>query len=103
LNGSAQPSLVVDGMNGEDLRGTVALWGYANEESYFSNVRITTAAAGAVKNGAGAAGEDLPVAGTWRDGYIELTFNGEGIATLAGWVEGDAGKGRMKVEGRAAT
>jgi len=45
LNGSAKPSLVVDGLKGEDLRGAVALWGDQGEESYFSNLRITPAAA----------------------------------------------------------
>jgi hypothetical protein len=149
LNGSAQPSLVVDGLKGEDLRGSVALWGYAAEESYFSNVRITnTAAVETVKNGSdvagtwevhyasdagkldgslklsregskvtgtwsGALGTECPVEGTWRDGYVELSFAGEWPkdadqgapgpvkAFLAGWVDGTSAKGRMRVEGRA--
>jgi hypothetical protein len=142
LNGSSKPSLVVDGLKGEDLHGTVALWGYAGEESYFSNLRITHAAAQPVKNGADASGvwdvkfatdagpfqgslklsrdgnkltgtwsgdlgEDRAVAGTWRDGYVELTFTGtwpkegEVATSLAGWIDGGSGKGRMKVEGRA--
>src|SRR5260370_33451938 len=37
LNGSSKPSLVVGGLKGEDLHGAVGLWGYANEESYFSS------------------------------------------------------------------
>ena len=41
LNGSDKPSLVIDGMKGEDLHGAVGLWGFTNEEAYFSNVRIT--------------------------------------------------------------
>ena len=44
LNGSEKPSLVVDGLKSANLRGAVGLWGYAGEESYFSNVRITPAA-----------------------------------------------------------
>ncbi len=56
LNGSGQPALVVDGLKGHDLHGAVALWGYAGEESYFSNVRITPAAPVPVKNGSDAAG-----------------------------------------------
>ncbi len=148
LNGSENPSLVVDGLKGQDLRGGVALWGYQGEEAYFSNIRITNSAALPVKNGADASGKwqvrcssdagifngtlelardgsrvtgtwsgDLgnarPVAGTWRDGYVELTFNGHwpsrglgdatnAAATLAGWIDGDSAGGRMKVEGRAA-
>lgn len=57
-------------------------------------------------------GKDLNVSGTWRDGYVELTFMGNwqedanatpvpAAATLAGWIDGDSAAGRMKVEGRA--
>lgn len=147
LNGSENPSLVVDGLKGQDLRGGVALWSYQGEEAYFSNVRITSSTPLPVKNGAdasgtwqvkyssdagtfdgtlqlardgskvtgtwsGALGDARPVAGTWRDGYIELSFNadwprtplGDGgiaVATIAGWIDGDSAGGRMKVEGRA--
>jgi hypothetical protein len=147
LNGSAQPALSVDGLKGVDLRGAVALWGFAGEEAYFSNVRVTNAPPQPVKNGADAAGswetklatdagpfagtlqirreagvltgtwsgdfgDNRPVTGTWRDGYVELTFTGEwpknrpgggGSApvTLAGWIDGASGKGRAKVDGRA--
>ncbi|HXW91054.1 MAG TPA: hypothetical protein VEK33_10955 [Terriglobales bacterium] len=143
VNGSENPSLVVDGLKGQDLRGGVALWSYAGEEAYFSNVRITNSTPLPVKNGSNASGAwqvkvssdagnfegtlqlradesnlagtwsgDLgnarPVSGTWRDGYVELTFNAEwpgksesATATLAGWIDGDAARGRMKVEGRA--
>lgn len=146
LNGSENPSLVVDGLKGQDLRGGVALWSYEGEEAYFSNVRITNSTPLPVKNGADASGTwqvkcstdqgifngnlqlardgsrvtgtwsgDLgaarPVAGTWRDGYLEISFNAEwpsggpgsagpAPATLAGWIDGDSAGGRMKVEGR---
>ena len=56
LNGSAKPSLVVDGLKSPNLKGGVALWGYAGEESYFANVHITPAAPQPVKNGSDAAG-----------------------------------------------
>ena len=144
LNGSEQPSLVVDGLKGEDLQGGVALWPYQGEEAYFSNVRITNSTPLPVKNGSdptgmwqvsftsyagnldgtlqlsregskvmgqlfGGLGTARPVAGTWREGYVELTFNAEwpkhglgdpgtGAAKLAGWFDGDSGGGRMRVE-----
>jgi hypothetical protein len=148
LNGSSEPTLIVDGMKGERLRGAVLLHGYQGEESYFSNVRITHAPPQPVKNGSdaagawqvklatdagpfegtlqltrnvstlsgtwsGALGQNLPVTGTWRDGYVELSFTGEWpkdagagapgpvLTTLAGWVDGDAGKGRGKIEAHA--
>jgi hypothetical protein len=143
LNGSDSPSLIVDGLKGEDLEGAVALWSYANEETYFSNVKIENAKPEPIENGgeaagtwdvkfasdagpfagtmklvrqgntlvgiwSGAFGPNQQVSGEWRDGYVELTFSGTwpeqpGVvtATLAGWVDGDSAKGRMKVEGRA--
>ena len=148
LNGSAKPSLVVDGLKGEDLHGAVGLWGYTNEESYFSNVRITPAVPQNLKNGSdvagswemryssdaggmgasvelhrdgnnvtgtwsGPLGEGRAIAGTWRNGYVELSFAGEWPkesrqgapgpvnAFLTGWIDGDSGKGRMRVEGRS--
>ena len=147
LSGSEQPSLVVDGLKGEDLRGGVALWGYQGEEAYFSNVRITNSTPLPVKNGSdaggtwqvtfssyagnfdgtlqlardgskvtgtwsGALGKDRPVSGTWRDGYVEFSFNAElptkrppdpknAAATLAGWIDGNSAGGRMRVEGVA--
>jgi hypothetical protein len=148
LNGSTKPSLVVDGLKGEDLHGAVGLWGFTNEEAYFSNVRITPAVPQNVKNGSdiagswemrymndvtgmaaqmelhrdgdkvtgtwsGPLGEGRAVTGTWRNGYVELSFLGEWSkeyrkgapgpvqAFLAGWIDGDSGKGRMRVEGRS--
>ncbi len=143
LNGSENPSLVVNGMKGAELRGGIALWGYAGEEAYFSNVRVTPAGPapvtidgeadgswvvefgsdygtfkgsmdlhrdGTVVKGtwSGDFGNDLPVSGKWRNGYVELSFNGTwpekqipATAVLAGWIDGDSARGRMKVEGKA--
>jgi hypothetical protein len=143
VNGSENPSLVVDGLKGEDLQGAVALWSYAGEEAYFSNLRISNAKPDSLTNDgeaagtwdvkfssdagaytgtmklvrqdstltgiwSGAFGPNQPVTGTWRDGYVELSFSGTWpeqpgtvTVTLAGWVDEDAAKGRMKVEGRA--
>lgn len=143
VNNSANPSLVVDGLKGEDLQGGVALWGYAGEEAYFSNLWISYAKPEPVENGgeaagtwdvtfasdagrftgtmkltrqvgkvtgawSGAFGPGQPINGTWRNGYVELTFNGTWsdqpgtvTAILAGWIDGDSAQGRMKVEGRA--
>jgi len=148
VNGSANPALIVEGLKGEDLHGAVALWGSPNQESYFSNVRITPAAPQKLQNGADISGawdlhyagdvgafdgslrlkregskvtgswsgglaQDSAVTGTWRDGYVELSFAGEwpkdiglgepGAVTviLAGWIDGNTGGGRMRVEGHS--
>ena len=146
LNGEAQPALVVDGLKTSNLHGAVALWGYAGEESYFSNIRVTPASAVPVKNGSDAAGEwelksstdvgpfagslklmrdgdrlsgswrgdlgnDKPVTGIWRDGYIEVSFPadwpegregkpGPITAFIDGWIDDANAKGRIRVEGR---
>jgi hypothetical protein len=148
LNGSAKPSLVVDGLKGENLRGAIGLWSFTDEEAYFSNVRITPAVPQNLKNGSdiagswemryssdaggmaasmdlhrdgdkvngtwsGPLGERCAITGTWRNGFVELSFAGEWPkesrqgapgpvnAFLTGWIDGDSAKGRMRVEGRA--
>lgn len=148
LNGSSSPSLIVNGLKGEDLSGGIALWGYPGEESYFSNLRVTPEKPEPIFNGSDAAGtwhvtfgsdygryqgtlelhragtaitgtwsgdlgSALPVTGTWRNGYVELSFTAnwpkeygkpetEPVrAALAGWIDGDSAAGRMKVEARA--
>jgi len=143
VNGSEQPSLVVDGLKGDDLRGGIALWGYPEEEAYFSNFHVVSSPPAPVKNGSeaagswqltirelanfqgtlqlkrdgnklagdwsGAVGKAHAVAGTWRNGYIELSFDAElgnpanpiiAPAIMAGWIDGDAGSGRMRVVDR---
>jgi hypothetical protein len=148
LDGAAKPILVVEGLKGEDLHGAVALWGYTNEEAYFSNVRITPAVPAKITNGSdvagawdmrylgdaggmeasmvlhrdgdkvtgtwsGPLGQGRAVTGTWRNGYVELSFAAEWprdarqgapgpvTAFMAGWIDGDSAKGRMRVEGRS--
>lgn len=147
LNGAPKPSLVVDGLKSGNLRGAIGLWGYAREESYFSNLRITRAAPTAIQNGADAggawnlkvssdaigfetslnlvrngsnltgtleaeAGKSIPVTGTWRDGYIEVSFPfdwpagmdgapGPTTAFMDGWIDDRSARGRIRVDGRA--
>jgi hypothetical protein len=61
----------------------------------------------------GPLGENRAITGTWRNGYVELSFAGEWPkdsrrgtpgpvdAFLTGWIDGNSGKGRMRVEGRS--
>ena len=58
----------------------------------------------------GAIGKARPVTGTWRNGYIELSFDAElgnpanpiiAPAIMAGWIDGDAGSGRMRLVDRS--
>jgi hypothetical protein len=143
LNGSRNPSLIVDGLKGEDLQGEIALWTYAREEAYFSNIQVTNTKPELISNGgdaegtwevkyssdagsysgtmklvrhdnsvvgiwSGSFGPNQAVSGTWRDGYVDLSFGGVWptqpgtvTATLDGWIDDNSAKGRMKVEGRA--
>lgn len=94
LNGSTKPSLVVDGLKGQDLRGGVALWPYEGEEAYFSNVRITNTTPLPVKNGS-------DVAGAWQVKFSSDAGPFSGALTLArdgskvtGTWSGDLGKAR---------
>ena len=66
LNGSESPGLVVNGLKGEDAQGAIALWGYAGEEAYFSNMRITRAATA----------QPLPFDGE-ASGVWDVTLNGD--------------------------
>lgn len=94
INGAEQPSLMVDGLKGEDLRGGIALWGYADEEAYFSNLRVTRATPLPLKNGSDASG-------TWQvkcasdagpfEGTLQLNRDGN---KLTGSWSGELGKDR---------
>ena len=92
LDGVEQPSLVVDGLKGSTLHGGVILWGYAGEESYFSNIRITPAPAMPIKNGSDVTGRWTVKAATDVGpfaGTLTLTRDG---TKLAGTWSGDLGK-----------
>lgn len=93
LNGSAKPSLVVDGLKGQNLHGGVALWGFANEEAYFSNLRITSSVAQAVGNGSEIAGEwELRFTSDYGvyDGSLKLTRAGNAVTGTWSGAFGDA-------------
>ena len=95
LNGSTKPSLVVDGLKSPNLHGGIALWGYAGEESYFSNLHITPAPSPTpVKNGSDAAGtwavKFFSDAGPFQ-GTLKLAREGE---KLTGTWSGGLGEDR---------
>jgi len=53
-------------------------------------------------------GRDVPVTGTWRNGYLEIAFHGAlpgtdpgGVtASFAGWIDGNSAKGRVTISGQ---
>jgi hypothetical protein len=94
LNGSEQPSLIVDGLKGQDLRGGIALWGYQSEEAYFSNFRITNSTPLPVKNGSDANGSWQVKCATDAgpfEGTLQLKRDG---TKLTGTWSGELGKDR---------
>jgi hypothetical protein len=94
LNGSAKPSLVVDGLKGEDLHGAVGLWGYTTEEAYFSNVRITPAAPQNLKNESDVAGSwEMQYSGDGGGGDASMELHREGSKVTGTW-SGPLGEGR---------
>lgn len=92
VHGAEQPTLVVDGLKGSDLRGGVMLSGYPGQESYFSNVRVTHAAPQPVKQGGEAAGAWQVTCSTDAGRYEgTLTLRRDGT-TLTGTWSGALGK-----------
>ena len=99
VNGSSSPSLIVNGLKGEDLSGGVALWGYPGEESYFSNLRVIPVNPQPIHNGSDATGKWHVVFGSdygRYEGTLELHRDGTAAsgsqdAALAGTWSGDFG------------
>ena len=91
INNSPSPSLIIDGLKGDRLDGAIGLWGYTRQESYFSNLKITSAAPDPITN-------DGEIAGTWTincsgdngsfGGTMKLVRQG---STIAGLWSGDLG------------
>jgi hypothetical protein len=85
INNSPDPSLSIDGLKGDSLDGAIGLWGYTREESYFSNLKITSDAPEPITN-------DGEIAGTWTvaclgdygsfGGTMKLVREGSTIAGL---------------------
>jgi hypothetical protein len=97
--------------NGGEADGTWEVK-YATDSGNFSGLLKLQRQGGAVSGTAsGLLGPDVPVAGTWRNGYLELAFQGSwsgpggdtgaAAASLAGWIDGSAAKGRVSISGRA--
>ncbi|HEY2737064.1 MAG TPA: hypothetical protein VGK45_01600 [Thermoanaerobaculia bacterium] len=91
INNSPNPSLTIDGLKGDSLDGAIGLWGYTREDSYFSNLKITSATPEPISN-------DGDIAGTWTvtclgdagsfGGTMKLVREG---STVAGLWSGDLG------------
>jgi hypothetical protein len=91
VNSSENPSLIVNGLKGELLQGGIALWGYAGEEAYFSNVRVTPSEPESVTNGSDPSGNWTVECGTDSGKFSgSMELHREGDALIGTW-SGDFG------------
>ena len=97
--------------NGGEAAGTWEVQ-YATDSGNYSGMLKLRRDGGTVSGTAsGPLGSDVPLSGTWRNGYVEFAFRGtwpgfgsdpgEATAGLAGWIDGNSAKGRVSVAGRA--
>jgi hypothetical protein len=97
--------------NGADASGTWEVKCSSDAGPFNGTLQLARDGGKLTGTWSGDLGNARPVVGTWRDGYVELSFNAEWPAgelgspgtvpaTLAGWIDGDAASGRMRVEGR---
>src|SRR6266542_1508342 len=86
--------------NGSDATGT---WDIQYGIGRFSDaLKLHRDGATVSGTASGLLGTDVPVTGTWRNGYLEIAFHGalpgsdpgKVTASLAGWIDGNSAKGR---------
>ncbi len=96
--------------NGSDVSGAWQVRFSSDYGPYNGTLELKRDGSKVTGTWSGDLGQARPVSGTWRDGYVELNFDaqwsfpdfqGHGPAILAGWIDGDSGNGRMRVEGLA--
>jgi hypothetical protein len=95
--------------NGSDASGTWKVRFSSDGGIFNGTLQLKRDAGKVTGTWSGDLGHARPVTGTWRDGYVELSFDaqwkfphiqGHGAATLAGWIDSGSAGGRMKVVGQ---
>jgi hypothetical protein len=94
--------------NSAEVAGTWEIKYFSDAGNYSSVIKLHREGSAVSGTASGLLGSDLPVSGTWRNGYLELTFrgtwqdrdSGEATASLAGWIDGNAAKGRLSINRR---
>jgi hypothetical protein len=106
------PSTPLPVKNGADASGTWQVKFASDFGMFAGTLQLKRDGSKVSGTWSGALGDARPVGGTWRNGYVELSFNAEwpneaggnpasATAILEGWIDGDAAGGRMSVQGRA--
>jgi hypothetical protein len=96
--------------NGSDATGTWDITYGLGRSS--GSLQLHRDGASVTGTASGLLGTDVPVTGTWRNGYLEIAFHGVrpgpgsdpagGVtASLAGWIDGNSAKGRITIIGQA--
>jgi len=98
--------------NGSDAAGTWQVKCASDAGPFEGTIQLTRDADKVAGTWSGELGKNRSITGTWRNGYVELSFSAEwptdskgaatpAVATLAGWIDGESAGGRMKVEDKA--
>jgi len=110
LRVTAAPALPIK--NGSDATGEWSVQNSTDAGKFDGTMKLARDGNKLTGTWSGALGDKRPITGTWRDGYVEFTFAadwpqsglgapGTVTAVLAGWIDGDSAKGRMRIEARA--
>ncbi len=98
--------------NGSDAAGEWSVRNSTDSGKFNGTMKLARDGNKLTGTWSGDLGDAKPITGAWRDGYVELSFPadwpksglgspGPTTAILAGWFDGPAAKGRMRIEGRA--
>jgi hypothetical protein len=107
------PAVPQDVKNGSDIAGSWQMFYASDVSGMAATMELHRDGSRVTGTWSGSLGQKCAITGTWRNGYVELAFDGQWSAEnrrgapgpvhamLAGWIDGDSGKGRMRVEGRS--
>lgn len=106
----AKPAAV---RNGDDAAGEWRAKAVTDAVPMEGTLKLTREGETLAGRWSGTFGDDLPVKGRWRNGYVEIGFEGifpanpamgpagPAAVTFAGWIDGGAMNGRVRVANRA--
>ena len=99
--------------NGADVAGSWQMRYVSDAGSMDAAIELQCVGDSVTCTWSGSLDQGRAAAGTWRNGYVELSFAGEwpkesgrGVpgpltANLASWIDGDSAKGRIRVQGHS--
>jgi len=105
------PSAPLPVKNGSDAAGAWAVRFTSDAGPFQGTLKLMRDGEKLTGTWSGELGDNRPVTGTWRDGHVDLKFDGDWpndrdgapgpvTAFLEGWIDDASGKGRLHVAGR---